>query len=248
MTRQIITGLALSLALAASSYGGPPQQRRTAQAGTDSEITVRIHNYAKASRSVVLHAERIADIILREAGVSTDWVECPVVGGVPHDTECDKPFSSLDFVLTLLPRAMSDRLDSKGGVLGLAVEASRKDFGFSAYIFYDIAIDRVAQGQDLDQLLGTAIAHELGHLLLGTNSHSETGLMSAFWSGKQLVVVQQRGLAFSSAEAERIQRAVLTRRLAVQSATSRSELVTIGLPEKVPGPSSSAAGLILGSR
>ena len=50
-----------------------------------------------------------------------------------------------------------------------------------------IYVDRVAwladaAGVDTRMLLGRAIAHELGHLLLGTNAHSETGLMRAVWS------------------------------------------------------------------
>jgi len=214
MTRQIITGIALSLVLAASSYGGP-QKDRAVRAETDTEITVRIHNYAKADFSVVLHSERAAGDILRRAGVNTVWVECPVVPAGPHDPLCDKPFSSLDFGLTLLPRAMSDRFHSKGGVLGFAAEATGSGFGSLAYIFYDIASDCTERRRDLEELLGTAIAHELGHLLLGTNSHSTTGLMSAFWSGKQLMIVQQRGLTFSSTEAMRVQKALITRRLAL---------------------------------
>ena len=110
---------------------------------------------------------------------------------------------------------MSDHWHLRGCVLGLAFEADGKGFGSSASIFYDVVRDCAAQQrEDLDQLLGAAIAHELGHLLLGTNSHSTTGLMSAFWSRKELFVVQQRGLAFSSAEAEHVQKAVRARRLA----------------------------------
>lgn len=216
MKRQIITGLAMSLALAASSHGGS-QPTDAAQVGTNREITVRIHNYAEANLSVVLDAERVAGNILREAGVNTVWVECPVAGVVSNGPGCDKPFSSLDFVLNLLPRAMSDRFHLRGSVLGLAIEAGGKDFGFSASIFYDVVRDCVQPGQDLDQLLGAAFAHELGHLLLGTNSHSNTGLMSAFWSRKQLVVAQQRGLSLSSSETKRLHVALAARKLAALS-------------------------------
>jgi hypothetical protein len=226
MTRQIIRGLAVSLALAVSSYGAS-QQGGAARAGTDKEITIRIHNYSGANFSVVGHAERVADSILREAGVNTVWVECPVNQDSFHGPICAAPLSSLDFVVNLVPRSMSDHWHLGGGVLGLAIEAEGKGFGFSASIFYDVVRDCAKQRrEDLDQILGTAIAHELGHLLLGTNSHSSSGLMSAFWSRKQLIVVQQRGLSFSSAEAELVQRAVLARRLAALSAAETSESVT----------------------
>src|SRR3970282_1353415 len=35
-------------------------------------------------------------------------------------------------------------------------------------------------------VLGRAIAHEIGHLLLNTNSHPEAGLMRAAWSRSEL--------------------------------------------------------------
>jgi len=31
-------------------------------------------------------------------------------------------------------------------------------------------------------LLGRAVAHEIGHLLMGTNQHSASGIMRARWS------------------------------------------------------------------
>jgi hypothetical protein len=218
MTR-IISGLALSLVLAASSYCGP-QQRGKPQAGADMEITIRIHNYAQANTSGVQHAERAAGDLLREAGVNAVWTECPIGPADSRGAACAKPLSPLDFVLNLLPRSMSDRFRLRVNVLGFAVEPG-------AFIFYDAVKDCAArQQQDLDPLLGGAIAHELGHLLLGTNSHSSSGLMSAFWSTKRLIIVQQRGLAFSSADAERLQKAVLARRLAALSAAESSESAT----------------------
>ena len=50
-----------------------------------------------------------------------------------------------------------------------------------------IYIDRVEwlaheAGADSRALLGRAIAHELGHLLLATTTHGPAGLMRAFWS------------------------------------------------------------------
>ena len=43
-----------------------------------------------------------------------------------------------------------------------------------------------AAGATADVLLGRVIAHELGHLLIGTARHSSTGLMRAEWSVTEL--------------------------------------------------------------
>jgi hypothetical protein len=40
----------------------------------------------------------------------------------------------------------------------------------------------VAAGVDSEILLGRAMAHEIGHLLLGTNEHRPGGLMKAEWT------------------------------------------------------------------
>ena len=197
------------------SHSSGQLQEENDQTRTNHKITVRIHNYTEASLSLVQRAERAAGNILGRAGLTTVWVECPVNPNFSHKPICNASCSSLDFVVNLLPCFMSDRFQLDGGALGLAFEADDKNYGFRASIFYDVASDWARQQkQDLDQLLGAAIAHELGHLLLGTNSHSTTGLMSAFWSPKQLLAVQQRGWDFSPADAEHAQKAVARRRAA----------------------------------
>lgn len=75
--------------------------------------------------------------------------------------------------------------------------------------------DRAEERQlNFGELLGAVTAHELGHLLLGTNSHSGSGLMSAFWSGGKLRIAAQGWLTFTDAEAKRIHARMTARALA----------------------------------
>src|SRR6516165_4992254 len=53
-------------------------------------------------------------------------------------------------------------------------------------------------------VLGHAMAHELGHLLLGTNSHSPSGLMRAHWTGEDLTNASKGNLRFSQEQCLRI--------------------------------------------
>ena len=39
---------------------------------------------------------------------------------------------------------------------------------------------------DFSAVLGRAIAHEVGHVLIGSSSHARSGLMRALWSQKEL--------------------------------------------------------------
>src|SRR5688572_25603174 len=65
------------------------------------------------------------------------------------------------------------------------------DLGTRSGVLATVYLDRVSvlagpAGLDIATLLGHAIAHEIGHLLLGTNAHSTTGLMRAVWSREEV--------------------------------------------------------------
>jgi hypothetical protein len=213
LKQQIIGGLALGMVFGASSYG-VPQDAGMTRTRNDRQITVRINDYAHVKSPVLVQAEQTAGDILGKAGVDTIWVECQGGQTSPADVACAAPMTPLDFILNVLPRSMFQPLHPQEGVLGRALESTGKDFGFFAYIFYDSVKDCAGQF-DLGQYLGDVFAHELGHLLLGTNSHSRHGLMCAFRSRKELLIAEQRGgLFFSSSETKRIQTGVAARRLA----------------------------------
>jgi hypothetical protein len=55
---------------------------------------------------------------------------------------------------------------------------------------------------DVPLLLGCAIAHELGHLLLGPNGHSAGGIMQGEWEPKQLRLALMGGLVFTSQQSK----------------------------------------------
>ena len=65
-------------------------------------------------------------------------------------------------------------------------------------------------GVDNAELLGRAMAHEVGHLLLGTNGHAAHGLMRASWSSVDL---QGYGVQwfFNGKEGEAMRRGIASR-------------------------------------
>jgi hypothetical protein len=66
------------------------------------------------------------------------------------------------------------------GALGYAKPFEGK--GVRIIIFYD----RLNETQRKPSVLGHVLAHEIGHMLLRTNVHRDTGLMKAHWSPKDL--------------------------------------------------------------
>jgi hypothetical protein len=74
-------------------------------------------------------------------------------------------------------------------------------------------------------LLGRAIAHELGHLLLGTTSHEREGLMRAYWLADEVRRRFTRDWTFSASSILDVRRAaqeVVTTAAAQVVATSSS--------------------------
>jgi hypothetical protein len=65
---------------------------------------------------------------------------------------------------------------------------------------------------DPRQVLGLAIAHEIGHLLLNTNTHAAAGLMRAGWSRSELHRNVSSDWRFLDTEAAMMRAAVATRR------------------------------------
>jgi len=224
MKKRSIGGWALSLVLAASCYGHPEDAAIPATRN-DATITIRVLNYAQVKPAALLPAERAASEILRKAGVDPVWVECG--GGQTGWLEpgCSSPVTPLDLVVNLLPRSLAQPLHFRDETLGAAVESAGKDFGFFAYVFYDNVKDcAVHENLDLPQLLGDTIVHELAHLLLGTNSHSNYGVMSPCWRGREFLAVKQSRLSFSSSEEKRLQATLAARTLAASSSSASPEL------------------------
>ena len=223
MKRLLVNGLTVSLILAAPGFGASKSASK-GQTVSERHVSIRIRDYAQANPLVLRRAEQVAGEILQKAGVATRWIDCPI--GSSGTGACSSPVSTLDFFVKLLPHSMSDRLRQPGGVLGSAFEGSGNQFGYMAFVFYDVARESAAERQvDFGELLGDAVAHELGHLLLGTNSHSGSGLMCAFWSVNQLRLAAQGLLAFSDAETKGIQAAMTARTLASTEFTQQGQSV-----------------------
>lgn len=72
---------------------------------------------------------------------------------------------------------------------------------------------KIARGSGVDfaTLLGRAIAHEIGHLLLGHSRHSRDGLMRAIWSQDEIRGIRATGWQFSDAEAAQMRHGLAAR-------------------------------------
>ena len=53
-------------------------------------------------------------------------------------------------------------------------------------------------------LLGRVMAHEIGHILLGTHAHSRTGIMRAVWTDHELSTAASQELVLTALQSCRM--------------------------------------------
>ena len=165
-----------------------------AAAAAPSPITVRVYDGTSGDASMREAAIREAAAILDDAGADAAWRDCTAG---PHPRRCDPARGDGDLLVRILPtfvetaaatgHALQIRLGADRLILGFAVVDPVSSSGVLATIFMD-RVEMLAQrtGVPIRIVLGRAIAHEVGHLLLGSGSHSPSGLMRAVWTDAEL--------------------------------------------------------------
>lgn len=216
-TRRAV-GLVLGFLLAVSAALAR-QSSAASSSDEDQKITIGVYDYAQAASEVLTRAERVTDGMLQNAGVYIAWLSCSADESSPRNAGCSNLAGPLKITLHIVPGSKKERLSKNSDAFGLAVEGGAGEFACDAWVFYDqIKKAAASTGLSLPQILGGVIAHELGHLLLGANSHSRTGLMCARWSRKELLAADLGELGFSDSERARIRNSVVARQKALQAA------------------------------
>ena len=146
-------------------------------------MAVRTYNYFGVPARDLEAARTQATAILREAGIDVSWLDCNVPNEAP---QCNQPVGSTDVILRIgaAHETSGHQFTSMGFSL---VNLSDGKAPYLSTIYADL-VASVARGAGIDasELLGRAIAHEIGHLMLGTNQHAASGLMRALWSRAEL--------------------------------------------------------------
>ena len=171
------------------------------------EITVRVFNYARVPPDAMALAEREVIRIFSTTGIQAHWLNCPLspAGTVQNAAICTGSWLWTDLLLRVIPLATADRSNNS---LGFSLPSS--EGGIVAVIFYDRVEELTKAGvADAGQILGYAVAHEIGHLLLGSIIHSCTGIMSSPWSREDVKLAR---LLFTREQA-RMMRGEVVRRM-----------------------------------
>jgi hypothetical protein len=175
------------------------------------KIAVRVSNYAQVLPQTWSGAKRVTTQIFDRTGIEVRWLDCSLsLEGEYTLSDCQQPVGPTDLILRLVPLSRATRAHFGDATLGIAAQSERATPA-SASVFYD-RVEELARGgyASTSVILGHAIAHELGHLLLGSQSHSPIGLMRAKWSRQDLQRATIGELLFSRHEAISIRQEVST--------------------------------------
>jgi hypothetical protein len=175
-------------------------------------LTVLIYDGFGVTVDDISAARAEADAIFRVAGIAPIWFHCGLVESKRQDPSdrCKTGVGS-DGIIVRLRR--SSRLgESYRLALGEAQIDTQAHTGSIATVFADrVAITSDRAGANARGVLGRVIAHEIGHLLIGTNQHSTHGLMRAAWTDLELRRSIGLDWQFSASEA-RCMRVEIARR------------------------------------
>ena len=147
-------------------------------------------------------ALRAAAGVLAAAGIDIHWLVCGPGDSSTHPAGCAAPLAHDELAVRLVRMAgtpsargelrlgysLVDRLAARGTLATVYVD--RVEW-LASQARCDGARSRgcnaeTAGGCKAATLLGFAVAHEVGHLLLGANTHGAAGLMRAVWSPREL--------------------------------------------------------------
>jgi hypothetical protein len=150
-----------------------PSERIEGAAIVLHDMSVRVYDNTGLSESSRRAGLATATDIFNRAEVEVGWVHCPA--------KCGRPLGHRQLILRLT-RSRATATELGASLIDPAAQAGRL-----ATVYVD-QVDLMARRSHLDRvtILGRAIAHEVGHLLLGTTEHTRTGLMRGLWTTDEL--------------------------------------------------------------
>ena len=168
-------------------------------------VVVAILDSAAVPADELMTARTAAGAAFARAGMVLRW------GGTGGSVSC-QPGASAPFCVQVLLRPRNPQ-SAPGArrIMGMTLAADHERAVLSLY--FD-AVSDVARryGFPRGEVLGLALTHEMGHVLLPPPSHSATGIMQPSWEGDDLRHILAGDAAFTEQQALAIRARLASRR------------------------------------
>ena len=194
----LIAGLPVFASGSSGSGGGAPI------------LSVRVYNNALVARDTLSFAEEETSRVFLQAGIAITWIHCGP-DEQPHPA-CNEPLSPSVLIMRLFRGAKLARRGLYSFCCGFAIRPQNGLGGTYATIFYDCA-QEIARGTHLpeDVVLGHLLAHEIGHLMLSSPTHAQSGIMRDRLNGKDWQLAARGLLLFTEEQIADMRAAILAR-------------------------------------
>ena len=194
-------GLAQSVDQLSSKLSMPPESSSL----VENRLFVKMFDYAGLSHPTRLEVEQVTSGIFARAGINLIWIDRTVGEKPQQGPECNVPPGSAMLEVRILPRIRI--------VKGMPSTAAS---GYTTGNMATVSLERATMASagypaSVPELLGCTIAHELGHILLGPNSHTVSGMMRPYWDITELQEAAQHFLLFDAKEAAQLRAEIMAR-------------------------------------
>ena len=187
---------ALVMTITLGSTVGEASQSRPA-------VTIRVLNSGVADAQTMSLARRVAVRIFDHSGINLVWFDCDIRDeGWTTEETCGRQRGAAEFWLRItLKRPPA----TKVGALAFTELDDRTGDG-AAGVYYPAVVEMAKKWRNREgDVLGAAIAHEVGHLILGANAHAGFGVMRARWSRSQFELIALGELNFARMQSRALQ-------------------------------------------
>ena len=172
MTKAGLKATVVLATVLAAMAGGRVSAHDESIAATDqpeAAIVLHVENHASLPGDVMRGAKARVERVYEGIGVRIVWVDS-------DEAVRDRRDGRLHLTVVLLSGDMARKKISAEGLKGKVVGQAHF-FSGRAYIFCDRIAPKSGRPRFFAIPLGDVIAHEVGHLLLRENRHSQTGIM-----------------------------------------------------------------------
>jgi hypothetical protein len=171
-------------------------------------VTIRTAHLVEIPEAARVAARETVRSIFLAGGIGIAWRDCasPHLGTAVTADPCMEALAPTEVVVRLAPAPRQ----APPGSLGFSYVVQGAGIGRLATVYPDrVGEFARSAGVSSSTLLGRVIAHEVGHLLLGTLEHAPRGLMRPYWSRRDLAHERSmRSWRFSAGEAAAMRRSL----------------------------------------
>jgi hypothetical protein len=181
--RQMAMGIAIGIGMTVPAAADP---------GNDLTITVSVFADTKVPAALLESAKAEATKTFARLGIELIW-------------RATAPARDVHLTIRVIDGTIKGASKS---AMGIAVPNPNGPGSFLFAFLGRVEAFAAHHGRPVAQILGHVIAHEMGHLLLQTVSHSESGIMAAHWNRLQIEQLERGWLTFTEEEVGDIRRSV----------------------------------------